>query len=255
MVLTLYNAPQSTCSQKVRFTLKEKGLEYAEHKLDLFKGDQLTPEYKAINPNGVVPSLVHDGEPVIDSSVIIEYLDELFPEPGLVPAEPINRAHMREWMRFFEEVPAPAIRVPSYNLVFLRHFQGMTEEEFIAFGESKPLRKDFFLKMGRTGYSDDEMRQSLNRLRLTIERMEGALDDGRTYLLGDYGLADICVLPTFLRMNDIGLRPLWADSPGVSRWFEAASTRPAVRDAMYPGSLLSEKYGETVEIDLGRYFG
>ena len=151
MVLTLYNAPQSTCSQKVRFTLKEKGLEYAEHKLDLFKGDQLTPEYKAINPNGVVPSLVHDGEPVIDSSVIIEYLDELFPEPGLVPAEPINRAHMREWMRFFEEVPAPAIRVPSYNLVFLRHFQGMTEEEFIAFGESKPLRKDFFLKMGRTG--------------------------------------------------------------------------------------------------------
>ena len=255
MEFVLYNAPQSTCSQKARITLLEKGLTYSEHKLDLFKGDQLTPEYTAINPNGVVPSLVHDGVPVIDSSVIMEYLQEIVPEPSLAPAQAIDRAHMREWMRFFEEVPTPAIRVPSYNLVFLRHFQGMTDEEFIAFGESKPLRKDFFLKMGRTGYSDDEMRQSLNRLRLTVERMESALDDGRTWLLGDFSLADICVLPTFLRMNDIGLSTLWSASPGVARWFDAASTRPAVRDAMYPGSLLSEKYGESVEVDLDRYFG
>ena len=255
MEFVLYNAPQSTCSQKARITLLEKGLTYSEHKLDLFKGDQLTPEYTAINPNGVVPSLVHDGVPVIDSSVIMEYLQEIVPDPSLAPERAIDRAHMREWMRFFEEVPTPAIRVPSYNLVFLRHFQGMTEEEFIAFGESKPLRKDFFLKMGRTGYSDDEMRQSLNRLRLTVERMESALGDGRSWLLGDFSLADICVLPTFLRMNDIGLSTLWSESPGVARWFDAASTRPAVRDAMYPGSLLSEKYGDSVEVDLDRYFG
>lgn len=255
MELLLYNAPQSTCSQKARITLLEKGLAYSEEKLDLFKGDQLKPEYKAINPNGVVPSLVHDGEPVIDSSVIMEYLEDLVPSPPLTPEAPIGRAHMREWMRFFEEVPTPAIRVPSYNLVFLRHFQDMTDEEFLAFGESKPLRKDFFLKMGRTGYSDDEMRQSLSRLKLTIDRMEPALSDGRTYLLGDFSLADICVLPTFLRMADIGLRPMWADAPGVTRWFEAASNRSAVRDAMYHGSLLSEKYGESVDIDLDRYFG
>jgi len=255
MKLVLYNAPQSTCSQKARITLIEKGLDYDEEKLDLFKGDQLKPEYKEINPNGVVPSLVHDGEPVIDSSVIMEYLEDLLPSPALSPSSPMGKAHMREWMRFFEEVPTPAIRVPSYNLVFLRHFQGMTDEEFIAFGESKPLRKDFFLKMGRTGYSDDEMRQSLTRLKLTIDRMEGALDDGRTYLLGDFSLADICVLPTFIRMADIGLAPLWAEHPGVTRWYDAASTRPSVVKAMYHGSLLSEKYGESVDIDLDRYFG
>lgn len=255
MDLILYNAPQSTCSQKVRITLLEKKLSYREEILDLFKGDQLTPEYKAINPNGVVPSLIHDGEPVIDSSVIMEYLEDLVPEAALSPGNALGRAHMREWMRFFEEVPAPAIRIPSYNLVFLRHFQGMTEEEFIAFGESKPLRKDFFLKMGRTGYSDDEMRQSLNRLCLTVERMEQTLADGRDYLLGDYSLADICVLPTFLRMNDIGLQSLWADAAEVTRWFESVSNREAVSTAMYPGSLLSEKYGETVEVDLDRYLG
>jgi glutathione S-transferase len=99
------------------------------------------------------------------------------------------------------------------------------------------------------------MRQSLSRLKLTVERMEPAFEDGRSYLLGDFSLADICILPTFLRMKDIGLQPLWADYPGVSRWFDAASSRPSVGVAMYHGSLLSEKYGESVDVDLDRYFG
>src|SRR5258707_14151034 len=79
-MLELYNAMQSTCSQKVRITLAEKGIDFVEHRLRLFKQDQLKPEYLKLNPNGVVPTLVHDGVPVIDSSVIMEYLDEVFPE-------------------------------------------------------------------------------------------------------------------------------------------------------------------------------
>lgn len=250
MNFVLYNAPQSTCSQKARITLHEKRAEFSEVKLDLFKGDQLTPEYQAINPNGVVPSLLHDGKPIIDSSVIMEYLDELIPAPRLVPEQAFDRAKMRAWLRFFEEVPSAAIRVPSYNLVFLRHFRSMTEEEFIAFGESKPLRKDFFLKMGRTGYPKEEMQQAVNRLRLTVERMAIALTDGRTYLLGDYSLADICVLPTFVRMNDIGLQVLWDEQPMVQNWFDACMDRDAVQSAMYPGSLLSEKYGDVEPLDM-----
>ena len=70
MAFTLYNAPQSTCSQRVRFVLNAKGLPFEEHKLDLLAGDQLKPEYLALNPNGVVPRLDHDGQIVIDSSVI-----------------------------------------------------------------------------------------------------------------------------------------------------------------------------------------
>ena len=77
MAFTLYNAPQSTCSQRVRFVLNAKGLPFEEHKLDLLAGDQLKPEYLALNPNGVVPTLDHGGQIVIDSSAIIEYLDEV----------------------------------------------------------------------------------------------------------------------------------------------------------------------------------
>ncbi len=76
--LVLYNAPQSTCSQRVRFTLHEKNLAFSELRLDLFSGDQLRPEYLKINPNGVVPSLIHNGRVIIDSAVIIEYLSEVF---------------------------------------------------------------------------------------------------------------------------------------------------------------------------------
>jgi glutathione S-transferase len=221
----------------------EKNLPFEEEKLDLFKGDQLTPEYQAINPNAVVPSLVHDGEVIIDSSVIMEYLDDAFPDSSLSPADAVGRAHMREWLRFFEEVPTPAIRVPSYNRVFLRHFQAMTEEEFIAFGESKPLRRDFFLKMGRTGYSDQEVSQAEGRLRLTIERMETQLADSGDWLVGDYSLADICVMPTFMRMDDIGMSDLWADCPAVTSWFERFRERPALKKCFYFGALLTEQYG------------
>jgi glutathione S-transferase len=240
----LYNAPQSTCSQKVRICLWEKGLGFSEEKLDLFKGDQLTEEYKKLNPNGVVPTLVHDDEVIIDSSVIIEYLDEQFPAVPLSPATPVGRAHMREWMRFFEEVPAPAVRVPSYNRVFLRHFQKMSEEEFIAFGESKPLRKDFFLKMGRKGYSDEEMQQAENRLRMTIERMESQLQTGGPWLLGEYSLADICIIPVMVRLDDIGLGKLWTDCEKVGEWYSRFQERDALRKTFYFGSLLSEHYGD-----------
>lgn len=244
MSFILYNAPQSTCSQKVRICLWEKGLKFTEKKLDLFKGDQLTPEYKRLNPNGVVPTLVHGDEVIIDSSVIIEYLDEAFPDVPLSPATPIGRAHMREWLRFFEEVPTPAVRVPSYNRVFLRHFQNMTEEEFIAFGESKPLRKDFFLKMGRKGYSDEEMRQAESRLAMSVARMEKQLEDGRQWLLGDYSLADICIIPVIVRMDDIGMSDLWVECANVQAWFARIREREALQRAFYFGSLLSEQYGD-----------
>lgn len=239
----LYNAPQSTCSQKVRLTMTEKALPFEEVKLNLFKGDQLTPEYMQINPNGVVPSLDHDGKIVIDSSVIIEYLDESFPDKPLRPNTPAGLADMRTWMRFFEEVPTPAVRIPSYNRVFLQHYSSLSDEEFLAIAEQKTLRKDFFLRMGRTGYSKQEMEQSLSRIRMTVERMEASLQNDSSWMLGEnYSLADICVLPCFVRMHDIGYASLWADSPKVTAWLERSLNRENYSLAYYHGSLLSEKY-------------
>src|ERR1700682_1271037 len=98
MPFTLYNAPPSTCSQSVRFVLNAKGLPFEEKNLDLLAGDQLKPDYLKLNPNGVVPTLDHDGNIVIDSSVIIEYLDEVAPDESFTPRGPVARAHMRALM-------------------------------------------------------------------------------------------------------------------------------------------------------------
>jgi glutathione S-transferase len=243
--VVLYNAPQSTCSQRVRFTLHEKGLEFAEVKLDLFSGDQLRPEYLKINPNGVVPSLVHNDRVIIDSAVIIEYLSEVFPGPTLlVPHEAVARAAMRSLIRYIDEVPTPAVRVPSYNLAFLRHFRGMSEADFVALAESKPLRREFLLSMGRTGFSTEEMDKALERLRHAIVRMSDTLRaTGGPWLMGaQLTLADIAVMPVLVRMADLGLGTFWAHLPEVDRWLAAIRGRPSFPKTFYFGSLLSEKY-------------
>ena len=152
MAFKLYNAPQSTCSQRVRFVLNSKALPFEEVKLNLLKGDQLEPDYLKLNPNGVVPTLDHDGQIVIDLNVIIEYLDEVAPEASFTPEDPVKRAHMRSLMHFIDEMPAAAVRVPTFNLAFLPKFKAMSRDDFVAMAESKPLRKEFMMTMGQAGF-------------------------------------------------------------------------------------------------------
>jgi len=250
MPFTLYNAPQSTCSQRVRFVFNAKGIPFAEKKLDLMAGDQMKPDYLRLNPNGVVPTLDHDGAIVIDFSVIIEYLDEIAPEPvSFTPRDAAKRATMRSHMRFIDEMPAAAVRVPTFNLAFLPRFAAMSEEEFIAFAESKPLRKEFMLAMGRKGFPEKEMNNALDRLHRTYERMEAVIQaSGGPWLMGrDITLADVAVMPALVRMADLGLASMWADKFGVVRWYDEIRAHSAFKPTFYPGSLLSEKFPHLCE--------
>jgi glutathione S-transferase len=245
MTFKLYNAPQSTCSQRVRFVLNAKKLPFSEIKLDLLAGDQLKPDYLKLNPNGVVPTLDHDGSIVIDSSAIIEYLDEIAPEPyNFTPHDPVRRARMRALMHFMDEMPAAAVRVPTFNLAFLPRFAAMSEEQFVEFANSKPLRREFMLAMGRKGFSRKDMDEALARLRRSYERMEAEIEkSGGPWLLGkDITLADVMVMPAIVRMADLGEERAWQDLPRVRRWYDAIRAHPAFAPTYYPGSLLSERF-------------
>lgn len=241
----LYNAPQSTCSQRVRYALHAKGLGFEEHKLDLFSGDQLKPDYLAINPNGVVPALVHDGKPVIDSAVILEYIEDIHPETARMrPRDPMKVAEMRSMLRFIDEVPTPAVRIPSYNVAFLPHFQAMSEEEFEALCDSKPLRREFLKRMGRTGFSKEDMDEAMGRIGRGIERMNTWLEaGGGPWVMGrDLSLADLAIMPVIVRLDDIDMAHFWADKPMVGAWLEAIRATEPFTKTYYHGSLLTEKY-------------
>jgi glutathione S-transferase len=151
---------------------------------------------------------------------------------------------MRALMRFIDEMPAAAVRVPTFNLAFLPRFQAMSEEDFNAMAEAKPLRREFMMSMGRKGFPEKEMNAALGRLRRTYERMDGAIaESGGPWLMGkDITLADVAVMPAMVRMADLGREKDWADLPRVKAWYDAIRAHPAYKPTYYAGSLLTERF-------------
>jgi len=236
MSIKLYHNPVSTCSQKVRITLAEKGLDYDEHVIDWGTQDHLSDWYLKINPNGVVPSITHDDQPIIDSSVICEYLDEAFPQTPLTPDDPVGRAKMRAWMRYLEEVPTAAIRIPSFNMRFKKAIQSFDKSVF----DKMPLRKHLYREMGDDGFSDEKFDASIERLRKCLERVSKTLEEGGPWLLGEqFSIADILLIPTVVRMVDLGLDHVWTDLPKIQEWLDRATARPSFDIAYYEGTRMA----------------
>ena len=94
-MLHLYHHGSSVCAAKVRLVLAEKGLEWTGTYIDILKGEQFAPDYVKLNPKAVVPTLIHDGKVITESTLICEYLDDAFPDKPLKPADSHARWRMR----------------------------------------------------------------------------------------------------------------------------------------------------------------
>jgi glutathione S-transferase len=172
--------------------------------------------------------------------VICEYLDEVFPEPPLAPVDPVGRAHLRQWLRFLEEVPTAAIRTPTFQMA-LAPFRGVEPGKFRStHADVRPLRKHFYRKMGPEGFAQADIDASLDQLDLTLRRMNDALSRGPWLMGGSYSLADIVLTPTIDRLDDLGLSAMWGGYPRVADWFARIKARPSFTAAFYPGSRISE---------------
>jgi glutathione S-transferase len=241
-MLKLYHANHSTCSQKVRLCLAEKGLEFESQLVSLATNEHLEPEYLKLNPNGVVPTLIHDGAVITDSGVICEYLDEVFPAVNMLPKDPAERATVRAWARYLDEVPTAAIRVPSFNMAFLPRFDELDDERFQSEqADVRPIRKHFYEKMGRKGFDDVEVDAAMDQFKSTLGRMENRLSKVAWLSGDDYGLADIIMLPLIDRMDDLAFAKMWEDEfPKVTHWFARSKERASFGKAFYPKSRLSE---------------
>lgn len=128
-MMKLYSYYRSSCSYRVRIALHYKGLPYEHHSVHLVKngGEQHTPEYKALNPQQQVPTLVDNDFVLTQSMAIMEYLEEKYPEPALLPKEPQQRAFVRQ----ISLVNVADIH-PLNNLKILTHLSGelgVTQEQ------------------------------------------------------------------------------------------------------------------------------
>jgi glutathione S-transferase len=227
-MLELYHSVNSVCAQKVRVALAEKGLEYRNHMMTL-RGDQFDPEYMKLNPNGVVPTLVHDGRPVIESSVILYYLDEAFPATPLMPRDPHQRAKVRLVNKLIDEYVHNSCTILTFATAFRPWFAGLTGEQIDQRLAKSPLKK-------RTEYKRDVALNGLDSrfAREALEHHEKLLalidQAGGGWLAGgEFSLADIAAIPYVLRLELLRMSPLWAQRPGVASWYKRVLARPSVK--------------------------
>jgi glutathione S-transferase len=128
-------------------------------------------------------------------------------------------------------------------MTLLPLFAQMKEKPYQDYLARTPLRKHFFKKMGRTGFSREDFDDSLEQLKSAARRMAGALRSGPWIMGAQFTLADICLIPTIDRLVDLGLAKLWEkEFPEVTEWYARVRTRPSFVQTFSPTSRLSERY-------------
>jgi glutathione S-transferase len=199
---TLYHFPLSPYSRKVRVALKEKALEF---ELAVEKVWERRDAFLALNPAGQVPVLVEaDGAAIVDSQAIAEYLDEAYPERGLLGADPAERAEARRLVAWFDQKFG---REVTENLV----------------GEKLMKR---VMRSGQPNTS--AIRAGQHNLHYHLAYI-AYLTERRTWLAGDnFGLADIAAGAHISCLDYIGDVP-WGEHPQTKDWYARIKSRPSFR--------------------------
>jgi glutathione S-transferase len=230
--LVLYDFHGSPCARRVRAVLLEKRLRWTTRLVDLTRLEQKRPEYLALNPNGVVPTLVHGDRVVWESNVITEYLDAVFPDPPLYPADPWARARAKMWQAF-ELAMAKDFRPLMYARVIGPYDRLRPRDEVLA-DARRSTDDPAHLEWVRRVYdgevvSETEATHLESLLRGRLDTIEAALL-GRDWLVGGaYSIADLSVAPRVQMYPGVGLG--LDGHPALSAWLARVSARPAFAES------------------------
>jgi glutathione S-transferase len=243
-MLTLYDFGNSVCCQKVRITMRAKGLTWDAIKVDLFKTDQYDPKYLKLNPKGVVPTLVHYGKPVIESTLICEYIDETFPQsPQLIPADPWLQSRMRLWSKMVDEGLHDGVTEISFSAMFRERMKNMApevrEKRFRNVGD--PRRTDRFKSTYELGAKSPFVVHAVAAYERAFKMLEDTLaESSGPWILGsDPTLADINLMPYAARLDYLGLLDLWIkDRSRVKVWWTSVREWTSFKSGLH--DLISE---------------
>lgn len=234
-MLELYHHGNSACAAKVRLALAEKGLEWEGRYIDIFKGEQFTPEYAKLNPKCVVPTLVHDGQIVRESTVICEYIDDEFSGPALRPDSALGRARMRIWTKEVDEAYHPATRVVTFAAAhrYTMLAKPAAEREQLLADIPDPQRRETKRQSIELGFDFPEAAAGLHKFQKMISDMEKTLDE-TTWLAGQtYSLADIALTIYINRLSVLSMSGMWeGQCPRVGDWWDRVRNRPSFKPAV-----------------------
>jgi glutathione S-transferase len=228
--LVLYHGWRSSASRRVRLALTEKGLAYESRIIDMVKGEQHAPEYLAMNPNGVVPTLLHEDRVLYESSVICEYLDDCFPAPPIRPADPYARAVMRNFVRWIDEQCLPRLIVFNWSVSMQPVASRWSAQELRQRLARVPSaeRREAWTRVARRPYTDDEKAEAMRGLLKLLDKMHDLLAAaGSGWLVGEaVSIADLAAAPFVMRIGELNA-PALAQASDVSQWWQRLRARPS----------------------------
>lgn len=241
--VTLYHYPFSNCSTKVRLALAEKGVEYRARLVDIGPAvEQTEPWYLELNPNGVVPTLEHDGRVITDSAQIIRYIDRVFVGPSLTPADSVEREVMEGWLRRQDNLPvgsltfgsAPGVLGWGMRKSVSRRKKALEHQKSV----SMSLSETYDRKIGTMSdletqvNSPSAMEGVETQVKAVLDELDLALADNKWIAGTSYSLADVAFTAILARLDFLGRSAWWTEErPNLQRWYTAVRKRASFADA------------------------
>ena len=187
------------------------------------------------NPNGVVPTLVHDGTVVTESSLILYYIDDAFPDPPLMPKTPASRHRVRLYNKLVDEYVHNSCTIITFATAFRPRFLKMTREQWLAEINKAPLKRraEYKRSVIEHGLDSEFVLDAIQQHKKLISWMAEDLKR-RPYLAGDtFTNADCAVIPYILRLELLKLDAMWEAEPAVGDWWARMQRRASVKAAIF----------------------
>ncbi len=235
MAITYYHAEPVANSLKSMIPLFEKGIEFTSRYVDLHKFEQHEDWFKAINPEGQVPVLDHDGIIITHTTVINEYLEDVFPDVPLRPRDAEGAARMRYWNKFIDEHVMNFVSLHGWHRMVTVIARGIENGEFEKLMARIPLpdqRKKW--QDARSGYEQKDLDHATNKVQQAVDKVNAQLEKTEWLAGNEYTLADInfyshcgMMIERMFPEMDVANR-----APALVAWRDRMTARPGVKKAL-----------------------
>ncbi|MBU6207412.1 MAG: glutathione S-transferase family protein [Alphaproteobacteria bacterium] len=235
MTLKYYHAEPAANSLKSMICLHEKGLDFESNYVNLHTFEQHSDWFVKLNPEGQVPVLVHDGTIITHTTVINEYLEDVFPDVPLRPADPAGKARMRVWNKFVDEQVMNHVSMHGWHRMVGVIARGIDTGAFEKLMERIPLpdqRKKWM--NARSGFSEADLQNATDKIIYACKKVDDHLADntwlaGEMFTSADANFYSMCGMMVERMFTELEVAKNY---PRLVDWRERMTARPGVQAAL-----------------------